>query len=74
LFDLGMTNPGAIVDAVNGLLGVKDYVSDAERTILINYLTDTNTVTPDLTEYNYRNRKLHGLIALVMQSPAYQLH
>jgi len=74
LFDLGMTNPGAIVDAVSGLLGVKDYVSGAERTILINYLTDTNTVTPDLTEYDYRNRKLHGLIALVMQSPAYQLH
>jgi uncharacterized protein (DUF1800 family) len=74
LFDLGMSDPGDIVDAVSGLLGVKDYLSVAERDILKDYLTNNNTVAPDLNDYAYRNRKLHGLIALVMQSPAYQLH
>jgi len=74
LFDLSMTAPGDIVDAVTDLLGVKDYLSSAERTILMDYLTNNGALTPDLNDYDYRVAKLHGLIALVMQSPAYQLH
>ena len=30
--------------------------------------------TLDLNDYDVRDTKLHGLFALVMQSPAYQLH
>jgi hypothetical protein len=74
LFDLSMTDPGDIVDAVTDLLGVKDYLSVAERTILMDYLTNDGLLTPDLNDYEYRIAKLHGLIALVMQSPVYQLH
>jgi len=51
-------------------------VSDAERSTFIDYLGG-----PDATvhlnreeDYDTRNIKLHGLFALVMQSPAYQVH
>jgi uncharacterized protein (DUF1800 family) len=75
LMSLSLTNPGQIVDAVTGSLGITDQVSAAERTVLINYLTDDGAnPTLDLTDYDTRNTKLHGLFALVMQSPAYQLH
>ena len=41
---------------------------------MIDYLTDNGaTPTLDLTFYETRNVKLHGLFALLMQSPAYQL-
>jgi len=76
LIDLGLTDAGAIVDAVTSLLGVKDDLGAAEKAILVDYLTvaEGQPVTPDLLDDDYRNRKLHGLVALVMQSPAYQLH
>jgi uncharacterized protein (DUF1800 family) len=75
LMSLGLTNPGQIVDAVTGALGVTDQISAAERTALVNYLTDDGAnPSIDLTDYDTRNTKLHGLFALVMQSPAYQLH
>lgn len=74
LFDLSTTDPSDIVDAVTELFGVKDYLSVAEQTILIDYLTNNGAVTPDLNDYDYRVAKLHGLISLVMQSAAYQLH
>jgi uncharacterized protein (DUF1800 family) len=75
LVDIRLTDPGAIVDAVTNLLGVKDSLSAADRNVLLSYLTDGG-VTPslDLTDYDVRNRKLHGLFALVLQSPVYQLH
>ena len=45
------------------------------ETVLIDYLTDDGAnPTLDLNDYDTRNRKLHGLFALLMQSPAYQLH
>jgi uncharacterized protein (DUF1800 family) len=75
LVNLSLTDPGDIVDAVTDVLGVTDQFSGAERTALIDYLTDGGAnPTLDLNDHDTRNTKLHGLFALVMQSPAYQLH
>ena len=76
LFDLSLTAPGAIVDAVTELLGVNDQLTTAERDELIDYLTDGAgpLASIDLTDYDVRNSKLNGLVAMVLQSPAYQLH
>jgi hypothetical protein len=42
--------------------------------VLIDYLTDGGVnPTLNLNDFDVRNRKLHGLFALVLQSPAYQL-
>jgi uncharacterized protein (DUF1800 family) len=69
---------GPIVDAVTGALGVTDYLTAAERTTLLEYLTDTPGAvdgTPvDLDDSFTFDTKLRGLFALVIQSPAYQLH
>jgi hypothetical protein len=41
---------------------------------LVDYLTDNGTnPSLDLSDYDTRNAKLHGLFALLMQTPAYQL-
>jgi len=75
LMNIGLSNPASIVDAAAGVLGVQDHLTGAEKTILVNYLTDNGAnPTLDLTDYATRNTKLHGLFALLMQSPAYQLH
>lgn len=76
VLDLTMTDPGTIVDAVTGLLGVDDQIGSAERDALIDYLTDGvgPSATVDLTNYDVRERKLNGLVATVLQSPIYQLH
>ena len=76
LFDLGMTDPGDIVDAVTALLGVDDQISSSERDVLIDYLTDGAgpTASVDFSNDDTRNRKLNGLVATVLQSPAFQLH
>jgi uncharacterized protein (DUF1800 family) len=73
LLDLHLTDPEDIVDAVTELLGVSADFPDpsSERTILIDYL---GAGPLDLNVYDTRNRKLHGLIGLVMESPAYQVH
>ena len=57
------------------VLGVTDQLSAAERTAL-HRLPDRRRRDPtlDLADYDVRNTKLHGLFALVLQSPAYQLH
>ena len=75
LIDTDLTDPGDIVDAVSDSLGIPDQVTAAERMVYVNYLTD-NGANPviDLDDYDTRNTKLHGLYALIMQSPAYQLH
>lgn len=74
LVSLNLTEPGAIVDAVTGLLGVTDQLSSAERQALIDYLTDGSPgATLNLRDDTVRNTKLNGLFALVLQSPAYQL-
>jgi hypothetical protein len=75
LMSMSLTAPGDIVDAVTDTLGVTDQFTTAERDVLIDYLTDGGAnSTLDLNDYDTRNTKLHGLFALVMQSPAYQLH
>lgn len=75
LMDLGLTDPGQIVDAVTNALGVSDQFTPAERTVLIDYLTDNGAnPTLNLHDDDVRNAKLHGLFALVLQSSAFQLH
>lgn len=75
LVDLGLTDPGAIVDAVTDVLGVTDQLVAAERQALIDYLTDGDAAsTINLNDPTLRNIKLTGLFGLVAQSPAYQLH
>jgi len=75
LMDLGLTDPTEIVNAVTDVLGVSDQLTSSERQALVDYLTDSGTNTSiDLNDDTVRNTKLNGLFALVMQSPAYQLH
>jgi len=76
LVDLGTRTAGAIVDDVTDVLGVTDQLSGSERGALVQYVSDGGgaNATVDLDDYDVRNTKLHGLFALVMQSPAYQLH
>ena len=75
LIDLNLTDPGAVVDAVTGLLGITDQLASADRDVLITYLTDGNpSAAVNLNDENFRTLKLNGLFGLVMQSPAYQLH
>jgi uncharacterized protein (DUF1800 family) len=72
---LDLTDPDDIVNAVKEILDVSDQLSSGEHATLVNYLTDGGAnPTLDLYDYDVRNRKLHGLFALVLQSPAYQLH
>jgi uncharacterized protein (DUF1800 family) len=72
---------GDIVDSVTKVLGVFDRVSAGERQALIDYMTDgdggpgSTPFPPNgLNDQDYRNRKLNGLFALVLESPAYQVH
>ena len=75
LIDTDLTDPGDIVDAVTDQLGLTSQFSATQRTTLIDYLTDEGTnPTLDLTDYDTRNRKLHGLYGLVLQSVATVLH
>jgi uncharacterized protein (DUF1800 family) len=72
---LDLTSPAEIVDTVTEILGVKDDLTSAELGILIDYVTDDGAVgSLDLHDDDVRNEKLHGLFALVLQSPAYNLH
>ena len=71
LIDLGLTDPGDIVDAVTTLLGVDDQLTEDEQLALVTYLGPGPI---DLFDYDIRNIKLHGLFALVLQSPAYQVY
>ena len=71
---LDLTDAGDIVDAVATALGIEDQLAAADRTALINYLTDNSPATPlDLRDEETRERKLHGLFGLMLQSPAFQL-
>ena len=69
-----LSDPGDIVDAVTTLLGVEDQITSAERTVLVDYVSDNGmNGSLDLHDYDTRQSKLHGLFALVLQSPAYQV-
>jgi uncharacterized protein (DUF1800 family) len=71
LIDFSLTDPGDIVDEVTLVLGVADQLSASERQVLIDYLGPGPI---DLFDYDTQNAKLNGLFALVLQSPAYQVH
>jgi uncharacterized protein (DUF1800 family) len=75
LMSMSLQAPDAILDAASSVLGLTDQLSAADRAFLIDYLTDGGTLpTLDLNDVDLRYRKLHGLFALLLQSPAYQLH
>lgn len=75
LINKKLTDPGEILDAVADALSVIDQFTAAERNDLIEYLTDNGAnPTLDLRDKDVCNTKLHGLFALIMQSPAFQLH
>lgn len=76
LIDPTLTDPAQIVDAVTELLGVKDDLPAAARQGLIDYLGPGPIEWSDSAPggWDTRNRKIHGLFSLVLQSPYYQLH
>jgi uncharacterized protein (DUF1800 family) len=75
LIDLDLTDPGEIVDAVTDQLGITDQFTATQRQHLVDYLTDNGAQpTLDLDDDDTRNRKLHGLYGLVLQSAAAVLH
>ena len=76
IINVNLTNPGLIVDAVIDLFEVTDQFTAAERQALVDYLTDNGAVASLNIKTNEHDRevKLHGLFALVMQSPQYNLH
>ena len=73
LMSLSLSDPGDIVDAVLAALGIADQVTTAERDVFIAYLGGPSA-SLDLFDYDTRNAKLHGLFALVIQSPVFQTH
>jgi uncharacterized protein (DUF1800 family) len=73
LIDFALTDPEQIVDQVLDALDVAHNFTAADRQVCVDYLTDSNAVTPDLGDYLYVNTKLHGLFELVMKSPGYQV-
>jgi uncharacterized protein (DUF1800 family) len=75
LMSMSLQAPGDIVSAAASILGIGDQLSAADRAFLIDYLTDAGaTPAINLLDEEIRNRKLFGLFALLLQSPAYQLH
>jgi uncharacterized protein (DUF1800 family) len=73
LIDLSISAAPAIVDAVTDALSVTTLLTSTERNALITYLGGPSA-TLDLTDFDTRNEKLHGLFALVLQSPVFQVH
>ncbi len=71
LVNLGLTDPGDVVDAVADVLHIREQLDADERQALIDYLGDGPL---NLYDFDYRNTKLNGLFALALQSPAYQLY
>ncbi len=73
--DKDLTDPGQIVDAITTALNISDQLTAAERTELIEYLTD-NGVSPtlNLDDETTVNVKIHGAFGLAMQSAAFQVH
>jgi uncharacterized protein (DUF1800 family) len=73
--DNDLTDPGEIVDAITAALNIADQLTAAERTELIEYLTD-NGANPilNLDDDVTVDLKIHGAFGLAMQSAAFQLH
>lgn len=75
VMSMSLQAPDAILNAASGVLGLTDQLGAADRALLIDYLTDGGArLALDLNNVDLRSRKLHGLFALLLQSPAYQLH
>ncbi len=75
MLPLTLQAPNDILNAAGNVLGITDQLSSSDREILIAYLTDDGTRPAlNLGDSDLRARKLHGLFALLLQSPAYQLH
>jgi uncharacterized protein (DUF1800 family) len=75
LMSLTLTDPDAIIAAAAAVLGLQDHLKAADKVNLRTYLTNNGAnPTLDLFDFDTRNIKLNGLFALMMQSPAYQLH
>ncbi len=79
LFDFAESpavDPDIVVDAVTALLGVANAfaLGSAERTALVDYLTDGVPGTVDFSDFETRDKKLRGMVGLVLQSPAYMVH
>jgi uncharacterized protein (DUF1800 family) len=74
VLDLSLTAAPDIVDAVLTLLGVDDQLSAAEQSVLVNYLGGPSATLDLQNDVDLRNEKLNGLIALVLESPHYQVH
>jgi uncharacterized protein (DUF1800 family) len=73
VMDMSLTDPSAIVDAVLDALDCGHNFTASDKQACEDYLTDNGSTTPDLSDYNYVNEKLHGLFELVMKSPGYQV-
>ena len=75
LMSMSLQAPDAILNAASGVLGLTDQLGAADRALLIDYLTDGGArLALDLNNLDLRHVKLHGLFALLLESPAYQLH
>ena len=75
LISTDLTAPDTIFDAVTNVLGIRDQLSTGDRVLLLTYLTADGALPAiDLNNEDLRNMKLNGLFALLLQSPAYQLH
>lgn len=68
---LELTDPAQIVDAAIAAIDRTGQFTTDERQALIDYMGPGPV---DLLNYDYRNVKLHGLFALLLQSPAYQVY
>jgi uncharacterized protein (DUF1800 family) len=75
LVDLDLTDPEQIVQQAADALGIAGELTTADRDALVTYLLDDAPTDPlDLKEYYTQQRKLRGLLGLLMTSPAYQVH
>lgn len=79
LFDFAQSpavDPEVVVDAVTDLFGVAESfaIGSSNRDALVEYLTDGGGGLLDFSDYETRDKKLRGVVALVLQSPAYMLH
>lgn len=67
---LASGDPEVVVDTVTAYFGVKDDLTAGERSALLAFLGGPVA----LGDGEAVRAKIHGLIVLVLQSPAYQLH
>ncbi len=73
LMDAGPVTAPNLVDTASGILGITDQLSSQERDVFLDYLGGAAAVL-DLEDYDVRNTKVHGLFALMLQCPTYQVH